>query len=481
MLTAAAVLLHGYHLGVQDQAIYLPAIKKLLDPALYPHDSAFFLSQTRWTWFDEIIAGSVRLAHIPLEWILPLWQVISLFAALLGCWQIAARCFATAAERWGAVGLVAAVMSLPAAGSQIPMLDNHVHPRNFATAAVLLAMAAALDRRWSALGWLALGAVFHPLMAAIGAVHIAIVVMPWPMFVRPATLLAMPFLAWSSSDSAWLQVLQTRRHFFPLRWTWYEWLGVLVPLAFLAWNARRSRLLHQWQAATISIRLVVSTSLFAAAAMLITLIPGLEWLIPTQPLRAMQVTFLFFFFFAGAWIGGYCRNIASRWALFLLPVCGAMVFWQSINYPTTRYFEWPGAAPRGDWLQAFDWVKRNTPRDAYFALDPNYMEQWGNESHGFRALAERSALADYVKDRAVAGLSPELASRWLVEWQATQSFKSFHLEELQSLHQRFGVSWVIVARPAATGLECPWSNPSLAVCRIPEPKAASIQSPNLNW
>jgi len=41
-LTAAAVLIHGYHLGVEDQTIYLPAIKKILDPSLYPRDAEFF-------------------------------------------------------------------------------------------------------------------------------------------------------------------------------------------------------------------------------------------------------------------------------------------------------------------------------------------------------------------------------------------------------------------------------------------------------
>ena len=38
LLTLAALLIHGYHLGVEDQAIYLPAIKHHLNPSLYPFD-----------------------------------------------------------------------------------------------------------------------------------------------------------------------------------------------------------------------------------------------------------------------------------------------------------------------------------------------------------------------------------------------------------------------------------------------------------
>lgn len=37
LLTAAAVALHGYHLGVEDGEIYIPAARKLLHPALYPY------------------------------------------------------------------------------------------------------------------------------------------------------------------------------------------------------------------------------------------------------------------------------------------------------------------------------------------------------------------------------------------------------------------------------------------------------------
>jgi hypothetical protein len=45
-------------------------------------------------------------------------------------------------------------------------------------------------------------------------------------------------------------------------------------------------------------------------------------------------------------------------------------------------------------VEAFDWVKANTPVDAYFVLDPHYMEREGEDFHGFRGLAERSQTAD---------------------------------------------------------------------------------------
>ena len=42
-LTAAALVIHGYHLGVEDGEIYVPAAKRLLHPIIYPYASEFFL------------------------------------------------------------------------------------------------------------------------------------------------------------------------------------------------------------------------------------------------------------------------------------------------------------------------------------------------------------------------------------------------------------------------------------------------------
>ena len=52
-LTAATIAIHGHHVGVEDQAIYIPAILKHLDPALFQRDAVFFEAQTRPTLIDE--------------------------------------------------------------------------------------------------------------------------------------------------------------------------------------------------------------------------------------------------------------------------------------------------------------------------------------------------------------------------------------------------------------------------------------------
>src|SRR5437764_2067954 len=96
-LTAAAVLIHGYHLGVEDQAIYLPAIKKILDPSLYPRDAEFFRAQTKPTIFPQIVAATARLAHAPVESAVFGWQLFSIFLILAATLRWARKLFTSTA------------------------------------------------------------------------------------------------------------------------------------------------------------------------------------------------------------------------------------------------------------------------------------------------------------------------------------------------------------------------------------------------
>jgi len=58
VLALFAFAVMGYHPGLEDDAFYLAAIKRDLNPALYPHDSEFFRLQFQATTFDRLIVGS---------------------------------------------------------------------------------------------------------------------------------------------------------------------------------------------------------------------------------------------------------------------------------------------------------------------------------------------------------------------------------------------------------------------------------------
>jgi hypothetical protein len=82
-------------------------------------------------------------------------------------------------------------------------------------------------------------------------------------------------------------------------------------------------------------------------------------------------------------------------------------------------------------------------------------------------LAERSQLADAIKDTAVVTQVPELGPEWDREIQAQQGWKNFQLADFERLKAEFGVNWALVSDPPPQGLACRWHNASLAVCQIP--------------
>src|ERR1019366_6893327 len=147
LLTVLAFLVMGYHPGLEDDAFYLAAIKRNLNPALFPHDAEFFRLQFQATVFDKLIARSVRLSHVPLAWAILLWQFAAIFFLLHGCWRISRRCFSQPHPQWAAVATVAVLLTLPVSGVGITLADQYLHPRTLATAAILAAIVAVLDPR----------------------------------------------------------------------------------------------------------------------------------------------------------------------------------------------------------------------------------------------------------------------------------------------------------------------------------------------
>src|SRR2546421_4987605 len=144
LITGGALLVHGYHPGVEDAEIYIPAVKKLLDPRLYPFDSEFFLNHARLTLFDELIAASVRVFHVSFDVAILIWYLLSVFLTLLACWRVSSECFREAEARWAGVMTVAALLTIPVAGTSLYIADQYLTSRSLVTAALLFAISSAL-------------------------------------------------------------------------------------------------------------------------------------------------------------------------------------------------------------------------------------------------------------------------------------------------------------------------------------------------
>jgi hypothetical protein len=204
-----------------------------------------------------------------------------------------------------------------------------------------------------------------------------------------------------------------------------------------------------------------------AIACIVLLIPALVRLTPMQPMRYLHLVYIFMAILGGGLIGEkLLRGHVWRWLALFLPLTVGMFTAQRVLFAGTTHLELPGLASHNPWLRAFAWVRANTPTDAYFALDPYYMQAPGEDYHSFRALAERSELADAVKDAAVATQVPDLAPSWLEQSQAAAGWQHFQKPDFLRLQRQFGVNWILVHRPGVAGLDCPYKNEAIAVCRL---------------
>ena len=180
-LTLFAVAIDGYHPCAEDGGLYMAGVKRLLDPTLYPHATAFVLEPMRHSLFAPTVAAAVRLTRLSLPIVLLALHLASIWLTLFAAWMLAARCWPSRTARAGAVVLLACWLALPIAGTALLFMDPYATARSLSTPAMVLALAGALEmtargspfnpqKRQRGLllcaASLAVAAAMHPLMAA---------------------------------------------------------------------------------------------------------------------------------------------------------------------------------------------------------------------------------------------------------------------------------------------------------------------------
>jgi hypothetical protein len=489
-LTAVALLIHGYHPYAEDSEIYLPGVLKILNPSLFPANAEFFGEHAGHTLYPNLIAFSVRVTHLPLPWAAFLWHLISIFLLLAASWRLASALFEDERARWSAVALMAALLTLPIAGTALYILDQYLNPRNLAAFAALFAVAEVLHRKYGrAILWLAFAAAVHPLMASF-----AIAFCLWLIVLdryRPRFLgfaVALPFgITLEPPPPAYHEVALRQTYFYIQRWQWYEWLGLVGPVV-LFWMLARFARLRKMNNLELVARAVIPFVVMATAAAITLSIPArFEALARLEPLRCLALTYMLLIVILGGLLGQYIlQTHILRWMLLFVPLSLGMYFAQRQLFPASAHIEWPGAQPRNPWAQAFEWIRANTPVGALFALDPEHMHLPGEDENGFRARAERSMLADLVKDKGACSMFPPLSVKWLEQVEAQKNWKQFRKEDFERLRQKYNVSWVVLEKPGPperreanhdqakhalaehdpAGLECPYENSAVRVCRV---------------
>ena len=494
-----AIAIEGYHPYAEDGGLYAAGVQHLLDPALFPQWTAFVLAPMRVSEFAPLIAALVRLTHLALPAILLLIHGCSVFATLLSGYGIATVCWSSMRARFGAVLLLACWLGLPVAGTSLVLMDPYVTARSFSTPCMLLALFAVLrltteptPRRrllWLAVcvGALGFGTLMHPLMAGYGIAAVCLLAcirarsrsarLRGILCCCAAALLlaaALEHLAPPESP-AYVAAALSRTYWFPGEWHWYELAGLAAPLLLLGLGSgtRLARLRSasaSLAASSAAEALAQMAVLLGTTAILVCVLyvrpDATSHLVARlQPLRAFQIVYFVLILRLGALLGTHLldRGIL-RPALAVLLLGGPIFAGDRATFPSTPHIQLSAERDANPWVQSFEWARSNTPKDALFALDPDYIHAPGEDAQCFRAIALRSALPDYSKDGGEASITPQLADLWQAGLRAQQSLSSraSSTRRLRAL----GVSWVILRASEPTDLACPFSNYAAKVCRI---------------
>jgi hypothetical protein len=503
-----ALLVHGYHPYAEDGGVYLPEIKRLLDPGLYPQKAEFVVGHLQYSLFAPMMAGLVRESHFSVETVLLLVHLATFWMTLFAAWLLAARCYLSQAARGGAVALLAVWMTLPIAGTSLMLMDPYVTARSLSTPCALLALVGALefllpqfemegrtqqrgrDRGRGLLVCcvaLAGAGMMHPLMAAyaLGSVLLLSTLLSRSRAVRVwgtvglgltgVAMAAGLHLSAPPESEIYQRVVLTRDYWFLSQWHWYEWVGLIAPLVILSVVAvgrregDRARVGLARMAVASGLTATLVAMLFARVGMATHLVARM------QPLRIFQVVYVVMILALGAALGErVLRRRTMRWVAAFSLLAAVMVVAERRTFPASKHLELPGAlewtdsTDRGnDYERAFVWIGRNTPRDAVFALDAQYITKPGEDAQSFRAIAERSVLPDYSKDGGVVTNKPELAGEWLEGQVAQAGLNTEPDVQRLAVLRPLGVTWLVLEPNAVTGFACAYANEAVKVCRLP--------------
>ncbi len=472
LITLSAVLVQGYHLGVDDAEIYQPAIKQVIHPSLYPSRAEFFLSHARIGHLAFVAGGSARLLHLSADTAILLWHLVGVLLMVFAARRLARTLFTTRRAIWGAVLTSALTLSVPVAGTALVIADPYLTARSLSTPLSLLAVDAYLrGSRAGALLYLAATGLFHPQMAVYTGALLLFLALPLSRFTSPAWRAAgvpgvLKSFSLQPSTGPYHDLLYSRTFFFASLWRWWEFLGIAVPLILLQVCARA-----EFDVLTPACRRLLRASvvfgwLSTAVWLVFAASPRFDSLERLQPMRSLDLVYVLMFLLLGALAAEYLlRARPLRWAALFVPLAGGMFALNRALYPASPHIELPGSAGGSAWLEAFLWVRGHTPTDALFALNPSYLVLPGEDQHGFRAVAERSRLADFYKDSGVATMFPELTGAWVRDIHTLDGWDRFTAADFHRLRRDAGVTWVVLERPVA-GLDCSYDRGGVRVCRI---------------
>jgi len=475
----------GYRYGVADQAFYIPAVLRHLDPALFPRDRALIDGQSRLLVLDEIAAWLVTHTGVSLPVVFLAGYVATTLIMAAASWLLARR------FGLGRVTSLAFVLALTlrhqVLGTGVNTFEGHFHPRVLAFALGLGAVAAITGRRLAAaLTLVGLAVLVHPTTGGWFAVWTSVA---WVAMTRRGDRLrlrALPLVVlaglvgvlsvWAGllvnplerMDPAWTAAFAWKDYLFIGDWSATTWLAnalivSLIPAGY-AWR-RRAGVSVAGEGAIVAGCLVLVAAFLASLPLAWARVALALQLQPSRVLWAAETLALLYAVWAvseaggprlagsaanGGGGGGGGGGGATRraWALacvLALASIGRGYYGLEVEHPerTLVRVDLQEDLP---WIGALRWARDHTAPAAHVLADPAHAWKYGVS---VRVGAERDVFLEEVKDAAIALYARATATRVVGRTQALGVFETLDEDRARALAQEFDLDYLISERPLA--------------------------------
>jgi hypothetical protein len=444
----------GYRYAASDQAFYLPAILRHLDPSLFPVSAHLIDSQARLTIIDEMVAAIVRATGVSLQHLFVALYVVTLVLMAAAAIRIGSRLYRTG---WAVAALGAALTLRHAiAKTGANTLEGYFHPRQLAFALGLWGTAMVLDRRYrTALLFVAAAAAIHPTTALWFIVWLGAAVFierpEWRriMWASVAIAVALALLRgpiaghFTIMDAAWLEAIG-EKDLYPLAWPLDAWITNLIgiPIVLVAWSTRRRAGL-----------VVTGESPLVLGAMALPLL-FLCWLpfdaarvalaVQLQASRVFWCLDILATIYVVWWLAEGTkpspRRAAAVAALVLAASLTRGVYTMFVQFPDRRLFAVD--IQHDDWREAMAFARTTDPRSLWLA-DPVHAAKYGSS---LRAAGQRDVLVEALKDRAIAMYDRGVALQVAERLDAAQRTPWDTRDGALALARRYSLDYLVIDR-----------------------------------
>lgn len=446
----------GYRYGASDQAFYLPAILKKLEPALYPRDSALIGSQARLTAVDETVAAAARVARVTLPALFATLYVVSLALLVWAALSLSRELYRTQAAAMAFVFALTLRHAITKTGTNT--LEGYFHPRQLAFALGALALSTYLRRGigWGSIALCGLAMVIHPTTALWFLTWLGVALFVSERRLRPALGMAAAVAGvigiWAliagplegrlvRMDEEWRATLSAKDYLFPLEWPLSAWLVNLAYAPLIAWIYTRRKSAGVLRPGETGLVAGCFSLLVVFAAALVLHAAQVALAFQLQPARI----FWMLDFLATAyvmWLLAEGTSVSPRRAVIVAVVIGALALARGSYVAYVRFPERAFAqidVQANDWGRVMAWA-RSTDTSSHWLADPFHAALYGTS---VRVAGERDVFVEEIKDAAIGMYERAVAIRTRDRVTALGDFNSLTPARARDLGERFDLDYLV--------------------------------------